>query len=194
MEARPIDGRSPSAALAVTLAALVAACGGSSNERQRREGQRRSYAGNLTYWYWAESDAPGANKWMKAMIAQYQKLHPKVHIKLVLQATDTLIGAFKTASQTKKGPDIATQWATLPVLTPAWTGASVADLRLRPEERDRQLDRHAGEHELRQGLGHADLPARRAVRVEQGDVQGRRAGPEHAAGDVRASSSATARS
>jgi raffinose/stachyose/melibiose transport system substrate-binding protein len=48
-----------------------------------------------------------------------------VHIKLVPQSTDTLIGAFKTASQTKKGPDIATQWATLPVLTPAWTGASV---------------------------------------------------------------------
>ena len=58
------------------------------------------------------------------MIAKYQQQHPKVHINLVLQATDTLIGAFKTASQTKKGPDIATQWATLPVLTPAWTGAS----------------------------------------------------------------------
>jgi raffinose/stachyose/melibiose transport system substrate-binding protein len=43
----------------------------------------------------------------------------------VPQATDTLIGAFKTAAQTKKGPDIATQWATLPTLTPAWTGASV---------------------------------------------------------------------
>ena len=28
-------------------------------------------------------------------------------------------------AQTKSGPDIATQWATLPVLTPAWNGASV---------------------------------------------------------------------
>jgi raffinose/stachyose/melibiose transport system substrate-binding protein len=117
-------------ALAVTLAALVAACGGSSNNSGgggggAKSGGEDAYSGDLTYWYWAESDAPGANKWMNAMIAKYQQLHPKVHIKLVLQSTDTLIGAFKTASQTKKGPDIATQWATLPVLTPAWTGASV---------------------------------------------------------------------
>jgi raffinose/stachyose/melibiose transport system substrate-binding protein len=113
-------------ALAVTLAALVAACGGgSSSDGGGAKSGEDAYAGDLTYWYWAESDAPGANKWMNAMIAKYQQLHPKVHIKLVLQSTDTLIGAFKTASQTKKGPDIATQWATLPVLTPAWTGASV---------------------------------------------------------------------
>ena len=115
-------------ALAVTLAALVAACGGGGSSGGDGGGAKSgedAYSGDLTYWYWAESDAPGANKWMNAMIAKYQQLHPKVHIKLVLQSTDTLIGAFKTASQTKKGPDIATQWATLPVLTPAWTGASV---------------------------------------------------------------------
>jgi multiple sugar transport system substrate-binding protein len=111
------------AAAALATAALAAACGGGSSGGSK--GNDNPYAGNLTYWYWAESDAPGANKWMNAMIAQYEKLHPKVHIKLVLQGTDTLIGAFKTAAQTKKGPDIATQWATLPVLTPAWTGASV---------------------------------------------------------------------
>src|SRR5919201_6436764 len=70
--------------------------------------------------------APGANAWMKAAIARYEKLYPKVHIKLVLQSTDTLIGAFRTAAQTRSGPDIATQWATLPTLTPAWIGASVA--------------------------------------------------------------------
>jgi len=84
------------------------------------------HSGDITYWYWAESDAPGANAWMKAAIARYQKLYPKVHIKLVPQATDTLIGAFRTAAQTRSGPDIATQWATLPTLTPAWIGASVA--------------------------------------------------------------------
>jgi raffinose/stachyose/melibiose transport system substrate-binding protein len=110
------------AAISATAVALLAACGGSGGSGG---GGGTAYAGNLTYWYWAESDAPGANKWMTAMIAEYEKLHPKVHIKLVLQSTDTLIGAFKSAAQTKKGPDIATQWATLPVLTPAWTGASV---------------------------------------------------------------------
>jgi ABC-type glycerol-3-phosphate transport system substrate-binding protein len=77
----------------------------------------------LTYWYWGESDAPGANDWMKARIADYQKLHPGVTINFVEQTTDTLIGAFATTAQTKSGPDIATQWATIPVLSQAWAGA-----------------------------------------------------------------------
>src|SRR5215470_2428704 len=80
---------------------------------------------NLTYWYWAESDAPGANAWIKKEVALYEKAHPKVKVNIVLQSTDTLTSAFTTASQTKSGPDIATQWATLPTLTPAWKGATV---------------------------------------------------------------------
>jgi ABC-type glycerol-3-phosphate transport system substrate-binding protein len=79
----------------------------------------------LTYWYWAESDAPGANNWLKKEVAIYEKAHPKVKITVVIQSTDTLTSAFTTASQTKSGPDIATQWATLPTLTPAWNGSSV---------------------------------------------------------------------
>jgi raffinose/stachyose/melibiose transport system substrate-binding protein len=80
---------------------------------------------SLTYWYWGEPDAPGANNWLKKQVAAYEKTHPKVKIKIVIQSTDTLTSAFTTAAQTKSGPDIATQWATLPVLTPAWNGASV---------------------------------------------------------------------
>jgi raffinose/stachyose/melibiose transport system substrate-binding protein len=80
---------------------------------------------NLTYWYWGEDDAPGATNWIKSEISQYEKAHPKVKITLAVQSTDTLISAFTTAAQTKSGPDIATQWATLPVLTPAWNGWSV---------------------------------------------------------------------
>ena len=80
---------------------------------------------SLTYWYWGEDDAPGANGWIKQEVALYEKAHPKVKITVVTQSTDTLTSAFTTAAQTKSGPDIATQWATLPVLTPAWNGASV---------------------------------------------------------------------
>ena len=80
---------------------------------------------NLTYWYWAESDAPGANAWLKKEVALYEKSHPKVKVSVVIQSTDTLTSAFTTAAQTKSGPDIATQWATLPTLTPAWGGATV---------------------------------------------------------------------
>src|SRR5258708_23261503 len=80
---------------------------------------------NLTYWYWAESDAPGANAWLKKEVVLYEKAHPNVKVSVVLQSTDTLTSAFTTASQTKSRPDIATQRATLPTLTPAWNGSTV---------------------------------------------------------------------
>src|SRR5947209_1874149 len=115
------------AALIAVGAAALAGCGGSSSSSSSGGGGSAKatdnpYAGTMTYWYWGESDAPGANNWMKSMIAKYEKLHPKVQIKLVPQADATLIGAFTAAAQTKSGPDIATQWATLPTLTPAWGG------------------------------------------------------------------------
>src|SRR5436853_7029530 len=74
---------------------------------------------SLTYWYWAESDAPGANGWLKEEVAADEKAHPKVKITIVIQSADTLTSAFTTAAQTRSGPDIATQWATLPAPQPA---------------------------------------------------------------------------
>jgi ABC-type glycerol-3-phosphate transport system substrate-binding protein len=117
---RRLAGVAVMAAAAVTAAACTASSPSSSNASG---GGGDAEKADLTYWYWAESDAPGANDWMKARIADYQKQHPGVKINLVLQSTDTLIGAFTTAAQTKSGPDIATQWATIPVLSQAWAGA-----------------------------------------------------------------------
>src|SRR5215475_13393843 len=108
------------AAVLVVGSAVFAAAAASKTAKTAADDPN---SGNLTYWYWAESDAPGANNWLKKEVALYQKAHPKVKISIVLQATDTLTSAFTTAAQTKSGPDIATQWATLPVLTPAWGGA-----------------------------------------------------------------------
>ena len=109
------------AALAVGAAAFTSAAA-STTARPASDDPNNA---TLTYWYWAEPDAPGANNWLKKQVAAYQRVHPKVKIKIVIQSTDTLTSAFTTAAQTKSGPDIATQWATLPVLTPAWSGASV---------------------------------------------------------------------
>lgn len=109
------------AAVAVTAAGCTASSPSSGGSASGGGGNAEK--ADLTYWYWGESDAPGANNWMKARIAEYQKLHPGVKINLVLQSTDTLIGSFTTAAQTKSGPDIATQWATIPVLSQAWAGA-----------------------------------------------------------------------
>ncbi|HBE78852.1 MAG TPA: hypothetical protein DDW65_13905 [Firmicutes bacterium] len=79
----------------------------------------------LTYWWWAEGDAPGADKWMLETAKLYNKLHPNVTIEVVPQSTDTFIASFQTAAQAKSGPDIACQWATIPVLSQAWAGAIV---------------------------------------------------------------------
>jgi ABC-type glycerol-3-phosphate transport system substrate-binding protein len=109
-------------AVLVLSAAVFAATAASKTSRQAADDPNNA---SLTYWYWAESDAPGANAWLKKEVAVYQKAHPNVKISIVLQSTDTLTSAFTTAAQTKQGPDIATQWATLPTLTPAWNGATV---------------------------------------------------------------------
>jgi len=77
----------------------------------------------LTYWYWAESDAPGADAWMAETVDAYTKLHPNVTINIVPQSTDTLISAFQSAATAKSGPDIASQWATGPVLGFVWQDA-----------------------------------------------------------------------
>ncbi|MGE5463545.1 MAG: hypothetical protein ACM3PS_09325, partial [Syntrophothermus sp.] len=100
--------------IALILVTLLAACGpkaatpaagGSSNEKV-----------DLTFWYWAESDAPGADAWMAETVDAYKKVKPNVTVNVVPQSTDTLISAFQSAVTAKSGPDIASQWATGPVL------------------------------------------------------------------------------
>ena len=107
--------------VAVLSAAVFAAAASSKTAKSGDDPNNAT----LTYWYWAESDAPGANNWLKKQVALYEKSHPNVKVNVVIQSTDTLTSAFTTAAQTHSGPDIATQWATLPTLTPAWSGALV---------------------------------------------------------------------
>ena len=88
----------------------------------------RSSAGptiTLTYYWWAESDVPGADNWMHQTIALFEKAHPNIRIKLDIQSNDTLQSNFAAAAVAHSGPDIATQWATMPVLSQAWSGAIV---------------------------------------------------------------------
>ena len=93
---------------------------------------------NLTFWWWAESDAPGANAWLDEAVEAYKAVKPNVTIEVVEQATDTFIPTFQTAAAAKEGPDIAAQWATGPVLTQVWGGAVTADLRPRAGGRARR--------------------------------------------------------
>jgi raffinose/stachyose/melibiose transport system substrate-binding protein len=78
---------------------------------------------DLTFWYWAESDAPGADAWMAESVEAYKQVKPNVTVNVVPQSTDTLISAFQSAVNAKSGPDIASQWATGPVLGFVWQDA-----------------------------------------------------------------------
>jgi raffinose/stachyose/melibiose transport system substrate-binding protein len=79
----------------------------------------------LTFWYWSESDAPGADKWMADTVNKYKAVKPNVTVNVVGQSTDSLISAFQSAVTAKSGPDIASQWATGPALGFVWQDAIV---------------------------------------------------------------------
>jgi raffinose/stachyose/melibiose transport system substrate-binding protein len=117
------------AAFLVVGALVLAACGGSSSSSSSSSassaGSSAAATGNadLTFWYWGNDDAPGANDWINATAKAYEAAHPGITIKVVPQATATFIATFQAAAAAKSGPDIAAQWATGPVLTQAWGGA-----------------------------------------------------------------------
>jgi raffinose/stachyose/melibiose transport system substrate-binding protein len=108
---------------AATLPGFLAACGGSQQQQQGNAPATKSVKGKLTFWYWAESDAPGANQWMDETVKAYTKEHSDLEINVVPQSTDTLISSFQAAASAGQGPDIASQWATGPVLAQVWQDA-----------------------------------------------------------------------
>jgi raffinose/stachyose/melibiose transport system substrate-binding protein len=115
-----IAGIAAAAALLTALAAGATA-GGSGPARQSVAAKT-----TLTFWFWGEFDAPGADKWLAQAVKSYQAKHPDIAIKVVPQATDTFIATFTAAATAKRGPDIAAQWATGPVLAQVWSGAVTA--------------------------------------------------------------------
>ena len=108
---------------AATLPGFLAACGG--EQQQGNAPKAKSVKGKLTFWYWAESDAPGANDWMNETVEAYKEKKPDLEINVVPQSTDTLISSFQAAASAGQGPDIASQWATGPVLAQVWQDAVV---------------------------------------------------------------------
>jgi raffinose/stachyose/melibiose transport system substrate-binding protein len=82
-------------------------------------------AAKLVVWWWGEQEAPGAEKWMAETTAKYTAAHPNVTFETVLQSTDTLVTAFKTAAAAKQGPDIQYFWGGVWTLEDAWAGSLV---------------------------------------------------------------------
>jgi ABC-type glycerol-3-phosphate transport system substrate-binding protein len=101
----------------------LAACGGDT--QQGEAPKVLSNEGKLTFWYWGEPDAPRANDWMEENIKAYKEEKPDLEMNVVPQATDTFISSFQVTVYAGQGPDIASQWATGPVLTHVWQDAVV---------------------------------------------------------------------
>jgi ABC-type glycerol-3-phosphate transport system substrate-binding protein len=110
-------GATASVASLLVLSTALAACSGATKSANDNPNK-----GDITMWFWGESDVPGSTKWITKEAKEYGTIHRGVKITVVPQATETLQGAFQTAAQSKSGPDIAMQWATLPVLTHVWQG------------------------------------------------------------------------
>jgi ABC-type glycerol-3-phosphate transport system substrate-binding protein len=89
----------------------------------------------ITFWFWGEPDAPGANDWMTQVAQDYKQVKPNVTVEVVPQGTDALITGFQTAvSAGSGGPDIASQWATGQVMGFVWQDALVPVSDYVPEE------------------------------------------------------------
>jgi raffinose/stachyose/melibiose transport system substrate-binding protein len=110
------------ASFAVALAVGLASFGGSARSAPVEPAAFPTGPVNLTMWWWGEQEAAGAKKWLNDTIALYNKKHPNVTIKTVLQTTDGLIPAFKAAAAAKKGPDLQYFWGGIWSLDDAWAG------------------------------------------------------------------------
>ena len=105
--------------LALMLPEALAACSSSSSG-----GGGQNATGELLVWYWGEQEAPGMKSFMDATVAAYNKagLDPKGSVRQVLQESDTLYTAFRTAAKAKKGPDVQFFWGGTQALEDVWMG------------------------------------------------------------------------
>jgi multiple sugar transport system substrate-binding protein len=88
---------------------------------------------HLAVWWWGEQEAPGAERWMAETVDVYKAIHHNVTFETVLQPTDNLMPAFKTAAASREGPDIQFVWGGVSTLEEARAGLLTAASTLIPE-------------------------------------------------------------
>ena len=115
----------------ILVVALLAAGAAAFAGGQKDAG--KSEQAKVVVWWWGEQEAPGAEKWMAETTAKYTAAHPGVTFETVLQSTDNLVPAFKTAAAAKQGPDIQYFWGGVWTLEDAWAGSLVATSDLIPQ-------------------------------------------------------------
>jgi len=93
--------------------------GGSQEGNTDAKGEQKK----IVIWYWGEQEAPGAQAWLEETAEKYSSENPGISFELVLQSTDNLVPAFKTAAAAKQGPDIQYFWGGIWTLEDAWAGS-----------------------------------------------------------------------
>ncbi len=93
------------------LVVLTAACQPKPKEKSQ-----------LTIWYWGEQEAPGYKNYMESMVKKYEEKNPDVKVNAVLQESDTMYTAFRTAEHAGAGPDIQYLWGGTQALEDVWLG------------------------------------------------------------------------
>lgn len=107
-------------ALIMTLVLIVSATACGKQNGTNPKGSNDEYT--LTVWYWGEQEAPGYKAYMEEMVKRYQDLHPGIKVEAVLQESDTMYSAFRTAESAGEGPDVQYLWGGTQALEDVWLG------------------------------------------------------------------------
>ena len=105
-----------SAFMVILLVLSLAGCGG--NKASGEEDGKYT----LTVWYWGEQEAPGYKAYMEEMVRRYEKENPDITVEAILQESDNLYSAFRTAEAAGEGPDIQYMWGGTQAMEDVWKG------------------------------------------------------------------------
>lgn len=105
-----------SAFLVILLVLSLAGCGGNKDSGEE-DGKY-----TLTVWYWGEQEAPGYKAYMEEMVKRYEKENPDITVEAILQESDNLYSAFRTAEAAGEGPDIQYMWGGTQAMEDVWKG------------------------------------------------------------------------
>lgn len=76
----------------------------------------------ITMWYWGEQEGPGLEGWVNESIEMYQTANQHISVEAVLQTTEGLYPAFRTAAEAKQTPDIQYMWSEIWHFEDVWQG------------------------------------------------------------------------
>lgn len=103
--------------LVILMVLSLAGCGGGGDSGGAED---KEYT--LTVWYWGEQEAPGYKAYMEEMVKRYEKENPGITVEAVLQESDNLYSAFRTAEAAEEGPDIQYMWGGTQAMEDVWKG------------------------------------------------------------------------